>query len=254
MSATRWYLAGPMSGYPQFNFPMFDAVAKGLRSLGFDVISPAELDDPQTRLEALASSDGNPIGVHGTWGDFLARDVKIVADQVQGIILLPHWEKSRGARLEAFVGILCGHEFKTVCPLTVDGVMTQFALYPGDPKLVLATLAKAPDTIELYREWLNERWGPADISDTKRVAITALGLAGETGEVVEHFKKFLRDDTPLHSKDLLLELGDQLHYWMRCVELAGFTPAEVIEANKTKLIERDKLKEAMREQHSGVLA
>lgn len=119
----KYYLAGPMSGIPQFNFPAFEAAAKDLREHGFEVKSPAEMDNDETRAAALASPDGAPGSgsANGeTWGDFLARDVKIVADEVQGIIFLPGWERSRGARLEAFVGLLCGHQFLKYSPGRVD--------------------------------------------------------------------------------------------------------------------------------------
>jgi hypothetical protein len=97
----KWYLAGPMSGYDQQNFPLFDRVAKTLREQGYDIVSPAELDSPEERAIALANARSA-----STWGDFLSRDVKIIADQVQGIIFLPDWSMSRGARLEATVGLL----------------------------------------------------------------------------------------------------------------------------------------------------
>lgn len=123
----KFYLAGPMSGLPQFNFPAFDAAASLLRELGHEIVSPAELDDEDTRADALASPDGRPTQrdkVNGhTWGDFLSRDVKIVADKVQGIVFLPGWDKSRGARLEAFVGILCGHSFRHFDPSAPDGTV-----------------------------------------------------------------------------------------------------------------------------------
>jgi hypothetical protein len=101
------YLAGPMSGLPQSNFPTFDAAAASLRSQSFEVVSPAELNDPSDRTIALADAPSPK-----TWGDFLARDVKLLADAgIQGIVFLPGWEKSRGARLEAFVGVLCDMQF-----------------------------------------------------------------------------------------------------------------------------------------------
>jgi len=103
----RGYLAGPMTGLPQFNFPAFDAAAKMLRDAGHEVISPAELDDPETRKKALASPDGAPgSGSHDgeTWGDFLARDIKLIADGTLDVIwVLPGWESSKGALLETFV-------------------------------------------------------------------------------------------------------------------------------------------------------
>lgn len=109
------YIAGPMSGYPQYNIPAFDAASWALRQQGWEIISPAELDDPEVRASCLASPDGGKIGQTngqgGTWGDFLARDVKIVADQIDAIVLLPGWEDSKGANLEAFVGTLCKKTF-----------------------------------------------------------------------------------------------------------------------------------------------
>src|ERR1051325_9395844 len=103
------YTAGPMTGYPQFNFPAFDCAAQSLRIAGFDVVSPAELDDPADREHALKSPDGAP-GTEGshTWGELLARDVKLIADEVDGVVLLPGWENSKGARLEAFIARLVG--------------------------------------------------------------------------------------------------------------------------------------------------
>ncbi|HXS14473.1 MAG TPA: DUF4406 domain-containing protein [Acidobacteriaceae bacterium] len=106
----RVYLAGPMSNIPQFNFPLFYKVAAELRERGWDVVSPAELDDQEDKGAAMSSPDGDPNNrdhMGGkTWADFLARDVKLIADKVQGIVFLQDWWRSRGARLEAFVGLL----------------------------------------------------------------------------------------------------------------------------------------------------
>jgi hypothetical protein len=96
------YLAGPMSGYPQQNFPAFLIAAEQLRGLGFNVVSPAELDDEIDYNIAMADGVARK-----TWGDFLARDVKLIADGgIRGIVFLPHWNESRGARLEATIGLL----------------------------------------------------------------------------------------------------------------------------------------------------
>jgi hypothetical protein len=102
-----------MTGKPQFNFPAFDRAATSLRERGYDVVSPAELDDPEDRERAMASPDGSPVHYDSghTWGDFLARDVKLLADEgIEAIVCLPGWERSKGGRLETFVGRLCGLE------------------------------------------------------------------------------------------------------------------------------------------------
>lgn len=138
------YLAGPMSGYPQFNFPLFYKAAAQLRADNWNIVSPAELDadtDAEIPKAALASPDGKHInkGVAGhTWGDLLARDVKMLADDgIEGIIFLPDWEKSRGARLEAFTGTqIPGFKFFRYLPNGDSYITRSF-----EPESVLLRLA-----------------------------------------------------------------------------------------------------------------
>lgn len=107
------YLAGPMTGIPNFNFPKFDRVSAELRANGYEVVSPAELDSPEFRASVMADGiTGNEKRLTGLWGDCLARDVKLIADDgIEAIFLLEDWNKSRGARLEATVGLLCNLKF-----------------------------------------------------------------------------------------------------------------------------------------------
>jgi hypothetical protein len=105
------YIAGPMTNVPKFNIPLFDFVATALRNRGWDVVSPAELDSPAMRAAALESRDGDyeqlKAATGETWGDVLARDVKVLSDTgIQAIVLLPGWYNSRGATLETTVGLL----------------------------------------------------------------------------------------------------------------------------------------------------
>lgn len=107
----KLYIAGPMSGIKAFNFPAFDEVAASLRALGHEVISPAELDDPEFRLRAMRAK-GTETDLLQAWGACLARDVKLITDEeVDAIVLIHDWWKSRGATLEATVGLLNGVEF-----------------------------------------------------------------------------------------------------------------------------------------------
>ena len=101
----KYYLAGPMTGIPQFNFPAFDSAARHLRLLGYQIVTPSELDSPAERAAALASKDGIESDTEMTWGDFLARDVKLLADECDAIIMLQGWRNSRGACLELFVAM-----------------------------------------------------------------------------------------------------------------------------------------------------
>lgn len=80
----RIYLAGPMTGLPDFNFPAFHAAAARLREAGWEVINPAENFGGRTDLPRET---------------YIRADVILLA-QCDAVALLPGWEESRGARLE----------------------------------------------------------------------------------------------------------------------------------------------------------
>lgn len=116
----KLYVAGPMSGIPKFNYPAFLGAAEALRDLGHEVLCPAEMDSPEMQELALASETGNFADLEGadeTWGDLLSKDVKLVADEVEGLVLLSGWHRSRGARLETYVALTVQ---KPVFGLTYD--------------------------------------------------------------------------------------------------------------------------------------
>lgn len=91
------YIAGPMTGYEDYNFPAFYAKAAEERANGCTVINPAELDDQ--------SEDGLDL----PWDFYLRRDLRVLAD-CNRIVLLPGWEKSKGANLEVHIGKELGFE------------------------------------------------------------------------------------------------------------------------------------------------
>lgn len=101
-----FYLGGPMTGIPQSNFPRFKEVAGELRERGYNIISPAELDDPVVEAAALASPDGFLGHCDGQFNyeHFLSRDLIIVSmPTCVGGIFLEGWHTSRGARGESWV-------------------------------------------------------------------------------------------------------------------------------------------------------
>lgn len=108
------YLAGPMSGIPQFNAPAFIDAAAKLRGAGFEVVSPYEFDAKSGLGDAINASTNGSVAklteqTGETWGSLLARDVRIIADEgITDIVVLPGWTYSKGARLEVFVGLLKG--------------------------------------------------------------------------------------------------------------------------------------------------
>lgn len=83
----RLYIAGPMTGLPEFNYPAFYRAAEHLAEVGIDSINPARSE----------GRDGCK-----TWLDFMRAGIRDVAD-CDGIALLPGWQHSRGASLEAHI-------------------------------------------------------------------------------------------------------------------------------------------------------
>lgn len=93
----KLYLAGPMTGYDDYNFPAFHNAAAGLRASGHEVVSPAEMDEgiPPEEHEAL------------DWSDYLRRDLELLVG-CEGVAVLPGWQDSKGASLEVHVANALG--------------------------------------------------------------------------------------------------------------------------------------------------
>ena len=67
---TSIYIAGPMTGYPEYNYPAFEATAKKYRDLGFRVTSPHEVDKQDG---SAPEADGK---LKKPWEWYLKRDRK----------------------------------------------------------------------------------------------------------------------------------------------------------------------------------
>lgn len=110
----RLYVAGPMSGYPDHNFPAFRYAARRLRAMGHEVVSPVEMDES----DGFDPSGEDVVPGSGQWAAFLSRDVKVVADpRIEGIVVIDGWEQSRGAALEVHVARELG---KTIYRIDAD--------------------------------------------------------------------------------------------------------------------------------------
>lgn len=96
----RLYLAGPMRGYPEFNFPAFDAAAAMLREAGHWVWSPAEYDR-EHGFDAAGMTGNEDLAEHGfDLREAIARDLGMVTTWADGVAVLTGWEASTGATAE----------------------------------------------------------------------------------------------------------------------------------------------------------
>lgn len=86
------YVAGPMTGLPDFNYPAFFHAAEQLAAAGIEPINPA-------RAEGREGCT--------TWLDFMRLSLIDIA-ACDGIAILPGHQNSRGARLEVTIADALG--------------------------------------------------------------------------------------------------------------------------------------------------
>lgn len=105
------YLAGPMRGYKNFNFPAFDFAKAKLEARGFEVFSPADRDRKAYGVEIENNPTGDESKVTNpacTIEDCMAADCEWICRNADAIALLPGWEKSTGAQAERALGKALG--------------------------------------------------------------------------------------------------------------------------------------------------
>jgi len=146
----RVYVAGPMTGLPERNFPAFNQEAERLRAEGLQVLNPAD----------HGIVDG------ADWADYLRHDIAGLAS-CERIHLLRGWTKSKGACLEMTIAKALG----MTVTYQVDAEMEHNnapAVPQGEPTeaMLTAGLTAAPEMplsmnqfgrlVELTREHLSE--------------------------------------------------------------------------------------------------
>lgn len=84
------YVAGPMTGYPECNYPAFNEATARLEAAGYKVVNPAT---------AVTGTEAHYV-------DFIREDLRMMLD-CHGVATLESWWESAGARNEVQVaGIL----------------------------------------------------------------------------------------------------------------------------------------------------
>lgn len=89
----RVYVAGPMTGYENYNFPAFIAAAEKLIEQGYDVVNPVD--------HGVVEGAG--------WSDYLRHDLAKLS-RCEKVFFLPGWENSKGACLEKHIAEELGME------------------------------------------------------------------------------------------------------------------------------------------------
>ena len=87
----KLYLAGPMTGIQDFNYPAFAATAAKLRDAGFDIVSPTD----------------NGLPKNAPWPQHMRADIPMLIG-CEGVALMEGWEASKGAQLERHIAMSTG--------------------------------------------------------------------------------------------------------------------------------------------------
>lgn len=93
------YIAGPMRGYPEFNFDTFMWVEWHLRDAGYEVMNPARHDLESGFNPAGLTGNETPPEINFDIRDALTWDmVQVLSSDF--IVTLPGWADSKGAQAE----------------------------------------------------------------------------------------------------------------------------------------------------------
>ena len=106
------YLAGPMKGLKDFNFPAFHKASDYLRSNGFEVGSPAEYNERWFGKEVFKGCGDEAILLQKQprWNrcTVLSQNIRFVCEEADIVAMLFGWETSTGATAEHAVGEALG--------------------------------------------------------------------------------------------------------------------------------------------------
>jgi hypothetical protein len=115
----RIYIAGPMSGIPDYNRPTFYSTAEAFEEGGWEVFNPAENDvrlfgSHEACNEAIEANRNQALRV------MLGSDLEWICSDADAIAMLPGWEKSYGARAEHATAVALGLEIIYISDVTED--------------------------------------------------------------------------------------------------------------------------------------
>lgn len=102
MKQYHFYLSGPMTGVPDFNYPLFNRVATAYRKAGYSVFNPAESFDGDTGRDRT---------------EYMRADIAALL-QCRNVRVLPGWESSKGALLEIAIANAIGLSVAEIDPDT----------------------------------------------------------------------------------------------------------------------------------------
>lgn len=210
MRMNRIYIAGPMRGYADKNFPAFVAAAELFRADGWQVENPVEI---------AAEVHGDNQDLAPT--EYLRADLVRICGGCTAIALLPGWEASTGARAEVAVGITLGLDFYDALTMRPIDTPERVAICGGydrppglvsaiEPASVSAFLNALRDMVHRANRkwWISVEDGVTPLKRNKGELIAL--MHSELSEALEGERKDLHDDKLPHRKMAEVEMVDAI--------------------------------------------
>lgn len=97
------YIAGPMTGYEQFNIGSFFAAGDYFKDIGWEVYNPAEKTGDIYGMD-LYEGDAQEFDL----AEAFTRYTDFIINRATHIYMLRGWEKSAGARAEHALAVVMG--------------------------------------------------------------------------------------------------------------------------------------------------
>lgn len=126
---TRIYIAGPMTGYPYYNYKSFHDVESQLNAAGYQYINnPARHFHGNQELP---------------WETYIAKAIDVIMNS-EAVVVLPGWYKSVGARLEIAIATAIGNVVYSAIKETED-TYSYVLRSIGESRDLVAALMKMGD-------------------------------------------------------------------------------------------------------------
>lgn len=247
------YIAGPMTGLPEWNFPEFDRVAEELREQGHTVVNPCDFDrergfNPKTATEFSNEQIREAMVMEFAGCKRLDEEYSLgglvfnsptwlgLADCTD-LVLLDGWENSKGAFAEASVALWLGITvWLNKKPLLRDPVFSQDHLInlrrwlrEQDTRCLTETSEK-PSVLQEAQEIVEQRENQHGtfedcLEDISKVWSTLLGNAVTGSDVARCMAalKLVRGKQPEYNRDNPLDLCGYAEGWSRWEETYGRT-------------------------------
>lgn len=113
----RTYLSGPMTGYPEFNYPAFKRISTDLRKRGWIIESPHENPAPKQHDKDTCTCNivSQCRGESEHIWHYYMRLCKQQVQRCDSVIFMPGWPESRGAVQEFLWAQELGHTMFAFC-------------------------------------------------------------------------------------------------------------------------------------------